>query len=795
MKKLFTIFSVFFLFIISIQAQSPQAFNYQGVARDGSGNPYVNTELGIRISILANNPNGPVAFAEHHNVWTSDLGLFTLQVGKGIALIGNMSNLEWSSNAYYLKVAMDPNGGFNYQEMGTSQLLSVPYALYALESGDDNSNDLDTDPENELQTLSLNGNNLILSDGGGIVTLPADQDEQTLSINGTNLSISNGNLVDLSVLQDGVEDADADPGNELQTLSFDINTNELSLSNGNSISIPTGGTDADANPLNEIQQLSLNGTVLSLSDDGGEVNLAVLQDGVVDGDADPFNEIQTLSKSGNNVILSNGGGSFWDDDTDADADPANEIQNISLSGNMLTLSNGGGTVTLPSGGSSVWEENQSGINYNEGNVGINTNEPFSTLEVYNDGNEWEAGYFYLSNDGNEYSALAGITEGDGSGVLGSSYGEGAGGYFENGDDNKLALQTGIGRVGINTDQADGRMEIYHNSSSTDPTLLLREEGNDYARLDFKNTYYGNRKWSLGGYTGNSDQNSDFNLQYKQDGYVGEDMLTVLGNGNVGLGNNNPDQALVIGKNLNEGWSIPAITVGDNVGGAIEVGNGQYNLSMDAASPYNRIASSSPDGFGLGDLEIRTSGLSVGEAPGSAGGYMLALVHEDYGLLLERNGTSNNWEIYAVDNPNHNLSLFSNGFFRGEFDGSSGEYFYASDENLKQNIRSLDNVMAKVMQMNASSYQYKDNNPTGKKSIGFLAQDLKKLFPELVMVSQDDRSKGIHAVNYAGLSTIAIKAIQEQQGQIDQLSAELDAQKKKNEELEARLERLEKLLED
>jgi hypothetical protein len=67
---------------------------------------------------------------------TSDLGLFTLQVGKGIPLIGNMSNLDWSSNAYYLKVAMDPNGGYNYQEMGTSQLLSVPYALYALESGD-----------------------------------------------------------------------------------------------------------------------------------------------------------------------------------------------------------------------------------------------------------------------------------------------------------------------------------------------------------------------------------------------------------------------------------------------------------------------------------------------------------------------------------------------------------------------------------------------------------------------------------------------------------------------------------
>ncbi|KAA3640146.1 MAG: hypothetical protein DWQ02_02475 [Bacteroidetes bacterium] len=791
MKKLSTIIPLFFLALF-LHAQAPQAFNYQAVARDADNHPYVNTLLGIKISILSNNPNGPIALSEHHEVLTSDLGVFTLQVGKGVPIIGNMSSLDWSSNAYYLKVDMDPNGGNNYLSMGVSQLLSVPYALYALDSGD-NTPDMDTNPENELQTLSLNGNTLILSAGGGSITLPEDQDEQTLNLNGMHLSISNGNMVDLSPLQDGVEDADADPENELQTLSFDINTNELSLTNGNSISIPTGGTDADANPLNEIQQLTLNGTVLSLSDDGGEVNLAVIQDGVTDADANPTNELQTIIKNGNTVTLSNGGGSFIDDSTDADADPGNEIQNISLNGNMLTLSDGGGSVTLPSGGNSLWSENGTGIDFSDGNVGINTAEPLSTLEVYNNDSDWEAGYFYLSNSANDYSALAGITEGDGSGVLGSSSGNGAGGYFENENDNKLAVQTGLGRVGVNTDEADGRMEIFHNSTTSDPTLLLREEGNDYARLDFKNTYYGNRKWSLGGYVGNSDQNTNFNLAYKQDGSFGEDLFTVLGNGNVGLGNNNPDQALVIGKNLNEGWTIPAITVGDNVGGAIEVGNGQYNLSMDAASPYNRIASSSPDGFGLGDLEVRTSGLSVGEEPGSAGGYMLALVHEDYGLLIERSGTYNNWEFYAVDNPNYNLSLFSDGNFRGEFDGTSGEYFYASDRNLKQNIQPLDNVLDRVMDMQPAKYQYKDNNPTGKNSIGFIAQDVKKLFPELVMESQDERSKGIHAVNYAGFSTIALKAVQEQQQQIDKLTADLEVQQKKNEELEARLARLEKML--
>ena len=278
---------------------------------------------------------------------------------------------------------MDPSGGTNYLDMGVSQLLSVPYALYAGAAGDDE-NDLDTDPLNEIQTITLNGNHLSLSGGGGLVILPEDSDNQTLNLQGTTLLITDGNGVDLSALQDGNEDADADPSNELQALSFDITTNELSLSNGNSISIPTGGTDADANPLNEIQTLNLNGNTLTLSDDGGSVDLSAIQDGVNDADSNPTNEIQTINKIGSIVTLSNGGGSFTDSVNDADASPFNEIQNISLSGNALTLSNGGGTVQLPSEGSSLWSENEEGIDYSEGNVGINTAAPYSALEVYND---------------------------------------------------------------------------------------------------------------------------------------------------------------------------------------------------------------------------------------------------------------------------------------------------------------------------------------------------------------------------------------------------------------------------
>ncbi len=134
------------------------------------------------------------------------------------------------------------------------------------------------------------------------------------------------------------DDADADPQNEIQSLSFDSNTNQLSISNGNSVTIPTGGDDADADPNNEIQTISKSGNTVSLSKNGGS-----FIDAIDDADNDPTNEIQTLSKSGNIISLSKNGGSFTDEVDDADNNPNNEIQTLSKTGNTITLSKNGGS--------------------------------------------------------------------------------------------------------------------------------------------------------------------------------------------------------------------------------------------------------------------------------------------------------------------------------------------------------------------------------------------------------------------------------------------------------------------
>jgi hypothetical protein len=116
-------------------AQSPQQFNYQGVARDNAGNTLVNQSVGIQFDLRQTTANGAVVYSEEHAATTNDFGLFNLQVGLGTPSLGTLSSIDWSNGPYFLEVSIDAAGGTNYQSMGVSQLLSVPYALYAETSG------------------------------------------------------------------------------------------------------------------------------------------------------------------------------------------------------------------------------------------------------------------------------------------------------------------------------------------------------------------------------------------------------------------------------------------------------------------------------------------------------------------------------------------------------------------------------------------------------------------------------------------------------------------------------------
>ncbi|MBK6930625.1 MAG: hypothetical protein IPH12_07015 [Saprospirales bacterium] len=414
MKKIVPVLALFLLLSANLLAQVPQKLSWQAILRDDAGKP-ITAPVELLFTILDGNT---AVFEEEKALTPNAFGLAVWNIGEKETAA--FQAINWEGGPKRLKVAMRTTIGFgNFIDIGTESLRSVPYALVAEKVLQDQDNQNltingpslsisggnavalpDASPTNELQTLSLSGANLTLSNGGGTVVLPAGKDTsatnelQTLSLAGADLSLSNGGgavtLPDASATNEiqtitlsgpdiilsnsggAVTLPDPSATNELQTLSLTGQT--LALSNGGgTVTLPAGTAytagsgininggvisnagDEDNNPSNEIQALSLTGQTLTLSNGGGAVTLPTYNAGsginingnvisnAGDADNNPANEIQALSLSGPTLALSNGGGAV----TLPDASATNELQTLSLSGADLTLSNSGGAVTLP----------------------------------------------------------------------------------------------------------------------------------------------------------------------------------------------------------------------------------------------------------------------------------------------------------------------------------------------------------------------------------------------------------------------------------------------------------------
>ncbi|MGB8191234.1 MAG: hypothetical protein WCF67_04900 [Chitinophagaceae bacterium] len=131
MKALLMSLCIALLLQTKLAAQAPQQFNYQAVARNNSGAPLANQAIRLRLSVHHNSSSGPVQYSETRNITTSASGLFTVAIGSSGAMstAGSVGSTYWQSGDKYLQVEIDAGGGNNFTDMGTTQLLSVPYAL------------------------------------------------------------------------------------------------------------------------------------------------------------------------------------------------------------------------------------------------------------------------------------------------------------------------------------------------------------------------------------------------------------------------------------------------------------------------------------------------------------------------------------------------------------------------------------------------------------------------------------------------------------------------------------------
>lgn len=253
-KQILTLFTCF-IALTGLQAQAPEGVSYQAVARDGSGAILDNQSIDVRFTIHQGSATGSAVYVETHATSTNAYGLFSLTIGMGSATTGNFSNIDWGGDTYFLQVEADAGSGF--VDLGTTQMMSVPYALSAkkatnMQAGD--LTDVSTSGAGNGQVLKWNGTNWAPANdvGGGAGDNWGTQvveSDATLTGDGTSgnrLGIARNGANNGQVLKwngsswTPANDTDTDTDTDNQTLSLSGNT--LSISGGNSVSLPSGGS-------------------------------------------------------------------------------------------------------------------------------------------------------------------------------------------------------------------------------------------------------------------------------------------------------------------------------------------------------------------------------------------------------------------------------------------------------------------------------------------------------------------------------------------------------------------------
>ncbi len=393
MKKILSFF-IALICIVSISAQSvPQKINYQAVAHDASGDVLASQSLSVNVQILSGSATGTLMYEESHTVTTNQYGLFYFKIGEGVVSSGAMNSIAWETADHFVNINVNGNN------LGTTQLVSVPYALASGSTSGINGVTVSNSTVNAGDVLVFNG-----VSGQWEAQAPA-----TGGTNGANSIItatteppgancvSGGNFVEYGTDDDN--SSVLDPGEVDGSYYVCNGTDGVAGVNGfdgntwaTGSGAPTGGVNVgdmyldvanndfysfDGSVWNLEGNLSASETITSLVDNGdstytytNESSVAVVIDlRIDDADADPTNEIQNLSFNitGDSLRITNGlgvqfstvapaigevlswDGSNW---TATAAGVNTDAQNISFNATMdsIIIDNGTGiqfTTTVP----------------------------------------------------------------------------------------------------------------------------------------------------------------------------------------------------------------------------------------------------------------------------------------------------------------------------------------------------------------------------------------------------------------------------------------------------------------
>jgi hypothetical protein len=344
MKKLLFVLFALCIFMTDIKAQGiPTKFvNYQAVIRNNSGDVLPNQFVSLRFGIFQDTL--PVAilpvYQEVHVIKTNAFGQVNAIIGRGASTYGIYDTLSWKNKYRYLKIELDADAGTVFKKMGYAQFQTVPYAQVALDAINKPTlgelTNVNTTGATAGQVLKFNGTAWTpatdaTSGGGG------GSDNQTLGLVGNQLSISNGNSITLP------------SGGTTYTAGTGINITGTTITNTgdtNASDDLTTSSSASGDVLGSFNDLKVVKIYnFPVKPNAPALNEVLKWDGTAwKPSADATGGASTTYTAGTGINIT--GTTISATDNSA----TNEIQTLSLAGTTLSLSNGGGSVSLPAGG-------------------------------------------------------------------------------------------------------------------------------------------------------------------------------------------------------------------------------------------------------------------------------------------------------------------------------------------------------------------------------------------------------------------------------------------------------------
>ena len=837
-----TLYSLFvFLFAVLVTADVfaqavPEGFNFQAVARGADGELLVDQEVTVLISVLKGTEEGDVVYTETHLLTTSPIGLIQLVIGEGTPVeSADFSAIDWSSDNHYVSLGIDVDGGAEFEDLGTTRLLSVPYALVAKDVINGNgiaeeitAYDLDTSQPDSSFTVDVSG-----TQSGTAIIASANTDSSNVGLEGHANSMAGNPSVQVGTYGQAMGEG---TGNHIGTYGF-------ARASSGSMRGAYGGINVSDNPNSDFD-IGVSGQAFGELTAPENFSVGVYGQNTVTGGSEAWGTGGYAGGHGINKAFRGRANSLEGNEQDqigawlqangtgtgnhygvwaraaglgvnrgiyATADGGSENYagwfegDVVITGNLTVNGatsdssvSGGGNVSLPldlagpNGNRSVMlsSEGESG---EDGMLRLSNTDGYSRVTMFADG------YFYDESDQQVWSGAGGAWFSDKNGAMnvkissrGADY---TNGLIEVGDgsgSSYLDLYTVSGAEGYSA----GRIR----NSDTNGNYSLMTSSNFYS-------YNGTAPNAIGWFGSIGGKGFSQLLSYDSETYLGG-VLSGFWAGNPALLMENGDEFHTVYLEMltDEEASVDfgQLKLASTDGSEMLLTPDRISTSFftqevgksgDEEAAYMYLHGKSSPNFQMGGETWGNSDMAFlhmyGRTPTADDGWYQENVRISVGtddaydagyLSLYKSDIANKTREETININGYDGNITATGTITGTTVSQT------SDRRLKTNIEPLSNALDNTLKLRGVSYNWKDESKPANQ-IGVIAQEVEEIYPEFVHTDDE----GMKSVNYAQMVSVLIEAVKELNAKIEVLEGENTELRAQVDEIDTMKEQINKIM--